>query len=371
MRGKSKSLKHTLINAVALAFTFGAASVSAGGVLNVYNWEEYIGETTIANFEEEFDIKVTYENYHTLETADAKLWAGNSGYDVVLHASAALGHLIPAKILMELDKSKLSNLKQMRPDIMGQLSTNWDPGNRYLIPFMWGTHGVTYNAELVKSVAPDAPIGSLDMIFKPEHMKKLAKCGVAFLDSPSDIIPMALAYLGLDPNSTKTGDYKKAEEMLLKIRPYIKTFDNYAYRRMPDKEFCVAVTWGPDSLLANASAAEAKTGVVLDFFLPPGEGAATLWIDGWVIPADARNVENAHLFLDYMMRPQVAANDSNYTWYATANKDAYKLVDPAITSSPAAYPPAKAVEQMYTLAVLPLNIERVLTQTWTAFKSGN
>jgi putrescine transport system substrate-binding protein len=370
MRCKYKSLKHTLINAVALAFTLGAASVSAAGVLNVYNWGEYIDKTTIANFEEQFNIKVTYENYETLETADAKLWAGNSGYDVVCHAGAAIGHMRSAKILRELDKSKLSNLKHMRPDIMGQLSTNWDPGNKYLIPYMWGTHGVTYNAELVKSVAPDAPIGSLDMIFKPEHMKKLAKCGVAFLDSPSDIIPMALAYLGLDPNSTKKGAYKKVEELLLKIRPYIKTFDNYAYQRMPNKEFCVAVTWGPDSLLANAGAAEAKTGVVLDFFLPPGKGAANFWVDGWVIPADAKNVENAYLFLNYMMRPQVAANDSNYTWYATANKDAFKLVDPAITSSPAAYPPAKAVEQMYTLTALPRKIERVRTRTWTAFKLG-
>ena len=370
MRGQSKSLKHTLVGAIALAFALGAASASAGGVLNVYNWAEYIGETTIADFEKEFDIKVTYENYQTLETADAKLLAGNSGYDVVSHAGAAMGYLIPAKILMALDKSKLSNLKHIRPDIMGQLSTNWDPGNKYLIPFMWGTHGVTYNAELVKSVAPDAPIGSLDMIFKPEHMAKLAKCGVSFLDSPGDVIPMALAYLGLNPSSTKKADYKQAEEMLLKIRPYIKTFDNYAYQRMPQKEFCVAVTWGPDGLLAMSGAKEAKTGVVLDFFLPPGKGAANFWVDGWVVPADAKNVENAHLFLNYMMRPQVAANDSNYTWYATANKDAFKLVDPAITSSPAAYPPAKAVVQMYTLTVLPPKIERVRTRTWIAFTSG-
>ena len=371
MRGRSKSLKHILVGAIALAFALGAASASAGGVVNVYNWAEYIGETTIADFEKEFDIKVTYDHYDSAETADTKLLAGSSGYDVVLHAGSFVGRLIPAKILRPLDVSKLPNLKHMRPDIMGQLSTNWDPGNKYVIPFMWGTHGVTYNAELVKSVAPNAPIGSLDMIFKPEHMKKLAKCGVSFLDSPTDVIPMALAYLGLDPSSTKKGDYKKAEKMLLKIRPYIKTFDNYAYQRMPQKEFCVAVTWGPDGLLAMSGAAEAKTGVVLDFFSPTGQGAANLWVDGWVIPADAKNVENAHLFLNYMMRPKVGANDSNFTWYATANKDAFKLVDPAVTGSAAAYPPAKLVDQMYTLAVVPPKIERVRTRTWTTFKSGN
>lgn len=371
MRGRSKSLKHILVGAIALAFALGAASASAGGVLNVYNWAEYIGETTIADFEKEFDIKVTYDHYDSAETADTKLLAGSSGYDVVLHAGSFVGRLIPAKILRPLDVSKLPNLKHMRPDIMGQLSTNWDPGNKYVIPFMWGTHGVTYNAELVKSVAPNVPIGSLDMIFKPEHMKKLAQCGVSFLDSPTDVIPMALAYLGLDPSSTKKGDYKKAEKMLLKIRPYIKTFDNYAYQRMPQKEFCVAVTWGPDGLLAMSGAKEAKTGVVLDFFSPPGQGAANLWVDGWVVPADAKNVENAHLFLNYMMRPKVGANDSNFTWYATANKDAFKLVDPAVTGSAAAYPPAKLVDQMYTLAVVPPKIERVRTRTWTTFKAGN
>ena len=157
----------------------------------------------------------------------------------------------------------------------------------------------------------------------------------------------------------------------LKIRPYIKTFDNYAYQKMLEKEFCLAVTWGPDGLLAMSGAEEANTGVVLDFFSPPGPGAANVWIDGWVIPADAKNVENAHLFLNYMMRPEVAANDSNYTWYATANQGALSLVDPAVTGSTAAYPPADAVAQMYTLAVVPPKVEKARTRAWVKFKSGN
>jgi putrescine transport system substrate-binding protein len=362
--------KLTFASAAALGLVLGATSASAEGTLNVYNWAEYIAEDTISNFEEEFDIKVTYDNYDSVETADAKLLAGNSGYDVISHASYNVARLIPAKILMELDKSKLPNLKHMRPEIMAQMETR-DPGTKHFVPFMWGTHGVTYNAELVKSVHPDAPIGSLDLIFKPEHMEKLAKCGVSFLDSPTDIIPMALAYMGLEVDSTNKADYKAVEEMLLKIRPYIKTFDNYAYQRMPEKEFCVAVTWGPDGLLAMSGAAEAKTGVVLDFFLPPGDGAAAVWIDGWVIPADAKNVENAHLFLNYMMRPEVAANDSNYTWYATANKDALPLVDPEVTGNSAAYPTTEQVGKMYMGNVLPPKIERVQTRTWTNFKAGS
>ncbi len=356
---------------VSAALLLAVSSANAAGVLNVYNWAEYIGEDTIANFEKEFDIKVTYDHYDSAEAADAKLLAGNSGYDVVSHSGSLIGRLVPADILLKLDKSKLPNWKHLRADVLSQLSANWDPDNQYIVPFMWGTHGVTYNEALVKATHPGAPIGSMDMIFNPEHMEKLAKCGVSFLDSPTDIIPMALAHLGLDPSSTNKADYDKATEMLAKIRPYIKTFDNYAYQRMPEKEFCVSVTWGPDGLLAMSGAAEANTGVVLDFYSPPGQGKANVWVDGWVIPADAKNVENAHLFLNYMMRPEVAAADSNYTWYANGNKDAFDMVDPAVTGSPAAYPSQEQVNDMYTLAVVPPKVERVRTRAWTRFKSGN
>ncbi len=340
-------------------------------VLTVSNWAEYIGEETIANFEEEFGIDVIYDHYDSVEAIDSKLLAGSSGYDVVSHSGSSIGRLIPAGILHKLDRAKLPNLKHMRPDIMTQLAANWDPDNEYVVPYMWGTHGVTYNKELVLSVHPQAPIGSMELIFKPEHMEKLAECGVAFLDSPTDVIPMALAYLGLNPSSTKISDYKKAEAMLRKIRPYIKTFDNYAYQRMPEKEFCVAVTWGPDGLLAMSGAAEANTGVVLDFFSPPGQGAANIWVDGWVIPAGAERVNNAHIFLNYMMRPEVSADDSNYTWYASANKDAHDLINEEVTSSPATFPSEELVEQMYTLAVVPQKVERARTRVWTNFKSSN
>ena len=362
-----KKLAGTMVIPALLGLT---TNVIAQGELNVTNWAEYIGEETIANFEKEFDIKVTYDNYDSQEAIDSKLLAGNSGYDVVSHASRAIARLIPGGILQELDKSKLDNFKHISPEIMSQVSSSWDPDNKYIVPYMWGTHGVTYNEELVKSVHPDAPIGSMDMIFNPEHMEKIGQCGVAFLDSPTDIIPMALAHLGFDPGTTSTDELKQAEEMLLAIRPYIKTFDNYAYQRMPQKEFCVAVTWGPDGLLAMSGAQEANTGVVLDFFLPEGQGKANVWVDGWVIPADAKNVENAHLFLNYMMRPEVAAADSNYTWYATANQDAYDLVDEAVTSSPAAYPTADQVALMYALAVVPKKVERARTRAWTNFKTG-
>jgi len=371
MKTFRQPVKDAIVSSVATALIIGSSTVMAAGVLNVTNWAEYIAEDTISNFEKEFDVKVIYDVYDSAEAIDAKLLAGSSGYDVVSHSGSSVGRLIPAGILRELDKSKIPNLKHMSPEVMEKLSNNWDPGNKYIVPFMWGTHGVTYNAALVKKTYPGAPIGSLDMIFLPEHMEQIAKCGVSFLDSPGDIIPMALAYLGLDPSSTNKNDYKEVEILLKKIRPYIKTFDNYAYQRMPTREFCVSVTWGPDGLLAMSGAEEANTGVVLDFFLPPGQGAAQLWVDGWVIPADAENLENAHLFLNYLSRPEVGAADSNYTWYATANIDALSLIDEEVTSSPAAFPPPDQVALMYTVVNLPPKIERIQTRTWTNFKSGN
>ena len=361
----------TLTCATAVGLLLAGQAVAQDRVLKVTNWGEYIGESTIANFEKEYGIKVVYDAYDSAEAIDAKLLAGNSGYDVVSHSLGDSARLIKAGILLPLDKSKLDNAKHMDAEVMSQLSGDWDPNNAHLVPYMWGTHGVTYNKELVMETYAKAPIGSMDLIFNPEHMKELAKCGVGFLDSPGDIIPMALSHMGFDPNSTNRDDYAKVGEMLAKIRPYVKTFDNYAYQKMPQKEFCVAVTWGPDGLLAMSGAAEAKTGVVLDFFLPEGERKAQLWIDGWMIPKDATNVDDAHLFLNYMMRPEVAAGDSNFTWYATANITAKPMVDEAVTSSPAAYPTPDQVKKMYTTAVLPPKIERLQTRTWTDFKAGN
>lgn len=176
---------------------------TAEEVLRVTNWAEYIGKDTIANFEKETGTKVIYDNYDSVEAIDSKLLAGNSGYDVVSHASTSIARLIPADIVQPLDKSKLPNLKHMMPEIMAKISEVFDADNQHIVPYMWGTYGVTYNKELVLQTYPNAPIGSLDLIFDPKHLEKVAKCGVAFLDSPTDIVLMALAYLGLPPDSTK------------------------------------------------------------------------------------------------------------------------------------------------------------------------
>ena len=361
-------LKSTIAGLTAASMLTAVTVASAAGKLNVSNWAEYMAEDTIANFAKEYDVEVTFTPYDSAEAIDSKLLAGSSGYDVVSHASSMIARLLKGDILHKLDKTQLPNFKHMSADVMVQLGEKWDPGHDYIVPYMWGTHGVTYNRELVLQTYPDAPIGDISMIFDPKHMKELSKCGVAFLDSPTDVIPMALAYLRMDPDSASKADYDKVEAMLKKVRPYIKTFDNYAYQRMPEKEFCVAVTWGPDGLLAMSGAEEAGTGVVLDFFLPE---VANFWVDGWVIPKDAKNLKNAHLFLNYMMRPEVGAADSNYTWYATANIDSIPMIDEAVTGSPAAFPTPGQVAKMYTLEPLPPKAERVRTRTWTNFKAGN
>ncbi len=366
---KDNLFKLTLVGMTAASLFTVATVASSAGKLNVSNWAEYMAEDTIENFAKEYDIEVTFTPYDSVEAIDSKLLAGSSGYDVVSHSASSVARLLQGDILHKIDKTKLPNFKHMSPDVMAQIGGKWDPGHNYIVPYMWGTHGVTFNRELVLEAHPDAPIGSLDLIFKAEHMEKIAKCGVSFLDSPGDIIPTALVYLGHHPDSTDSAHYKEVEEMLLKVRPYIKTFDNYAYQRMPEKEFCVSFTWGPDGLLAMSGAEEAGTGVVLEFFQP--KEAAQFWVDGWVIPGDAKNVENAHLFLNYLMRPQVGANDTNAVWYATANKDALPLIDDEVKTNTAAFPTPGQIKEMYTTMPLPRKTERVLTRTWTNFKAGN
>ena len=202
----------SVFGALCVAALFCSGNAYAEGTLNVYNWAEYIGEETIANFEKEFNIDVTYDNYDSVETVDAKLLAGNSGYDVVSHSSVQISKLMPTGVIKQLDVSKLPNFSHMSKEVMSQIAINWDPNNDHIVPYMWGTHGVTYNEELILSIFPDAPIGSMDLIFEPENMEKLAECGVSFLDSPTDIIPMALAHLGLDPSSNNAKTTKPLEK---------------------------------------------------------------------------------------------------------------------------------------------------------------
>lgn len=353
----------------ALLLGIGVAAAADDKVVHIYNWVDYIGETTIADFEKETGIKVVYDTYDASETVDAKLLAGGSGYDVILHAGSFVPRLIQAgNILQKVDRSKLPNYKNLDPKTLSVLE-HWDPGNEYGVPYMWGTVGLTYNVDMIKERMPDAPVDSLSMVFDPEVISKFADCGVTLLDSPTDVIPMGLAYLGLDPNSTKKADYKAVEQMISKVRPHIRTFDSSNYlNALPNKEVCVVMNWSGDYATATGRAADAGIDINLAYNVPK-EGAGA-WFDIWVIPEDAPHLENAHKFIDFLLRPEVIAGATNYTYYANANKAATPLVLKEITSNPAIYPDEAVLSRMWTTETLPLKAERARTRTWSRIKTG-
>lgn len=341
---------------------------SAERILHVYNWVDYIGENTIADFEKETGIKVFYDNYDAAETVDAKLLAGSSGYDIVLHAGSYIPRLIQAGVLSEIDKSKIANYGNYNPVILKTIET-WDPGNRHSVPYTWGTVGVTYNLDMVRERIPDAPLNSMEMLFNPEYAAKLADCGISVLESPRDMIPMALAYLGLDPNSMSKDDYDKVVELFKPVREHIKTFDSSNYlNALPNKELCMVFNWSGDYATATARAAEAGVDINLAYYIPDsGSGA---WFDVWVIPEDAKNKEDALLFLEYMSRPEVIADVTNYVYYGNANQAANAFVAKEILADPAIYPDDKVLSKLWTTATLTPKAERAHTRAWTKIKTG-
>ncbi|WP_374334046.1 polyamine ABC transporter substrate-binding protein [Aestuariivirga sp.] len=354
--------------AAGLAMPYVRRARADAGVVNVYNWADYIGETTIADFTKETGIKVVYDMYASSEEMEAKMLAGSSGYDVVLQSGLGLPRMVKAKVYQKIDKAKLSNWKNLDPDIL-QILQGFDPGNDYGVPYTWGSVGFTYNIDLVNKNLPGADLESLDTIFNPDNAQKLASCGISILDSPTDIGPMVLKWLGIDPNKAGPDDYKKMADAFSKIRSYITTFDNTNYlTSLPNGEVCAVNSWSGDYGVAKKRAADAGIKLDLEYFIP--KTGAPAWFDVWAIPSDAKNVDNAYLFLNYMLRPEVIAAATNFIGYANANKAATPLVDPAITKDPAIYPDAATRERLFTLTPPTPEQEEALTRTWTEIKTG-
>lgn len=360
--------KSILIGA-AVALAASSQVVAADKVLHVYNWSDYIAEDTIANFQKETGIKVVYDVFDSNEVLEAKLLAGSTGFDIVVPSAAFLGRQIQAGIFQPLDRSRLPNYKNLDTELMKRLETV-DPGNKYAIPYLWGSTGIGYNpAKVAKALGPDAPVDSWDLVFKPENMAKLKECGVAFLDAPSEIIPAALKYLGLDPNSKNPKDYAAAGKLLATVRPYITYFHSSQYiNDLANGDICVAIGWSGDILQAADRAAEADAGVEVLYSIPK-EGAA-LWFDMLAMPKDARNVDEAYLFLDYLMRPEVIAEISDYVAYANGNAASFELIDEEVRNDPGIYPTDEARPNLYTFEVLPPKVDRIITRTWTRVKTG-
>ncbi|MEY3082270.1 MAG: hypothetical protein RJA94_2255 [Pseudomonadota bacterium] len=358
----------TMCAAAGLAMPYVRRARADAGTVNVYNWADYIGESTIADFTKETGIKVVYDMYASTEEMEAKMLAGSSGYDVVLQSGLNLPRMVTAKVYQKLDKTKLSNWGNLDPEILTILQ-GFDPGNEYGVPYTWGTVGFTYNMDLVKKVLPDADFNSLDTIFNPDNAQKLATCGLSILDSPNDIGPIVMKWLGIDPNKAGPDDYKKLAEAFAKIRPYIATFDNTNYlTTLPNSEVCAVNSWSGDYGVAKKRAADAGIKLDLEYFVP--KSGAPAWFDVWAIPSDAKNVDNAYAFLNYMLRPEVVAAATNFIGYANANKAATALVDPSISGDPAVYPDAATKERLFTLAPMTPEQEEALTRTWTEIKTG-
>lgn len=361
-------IKTILLATAALALAT-SANAEEDKVLNIYNWSDYIAEDTIKKFEEKTGIKVTYDVFDSNEVLEAKLLAGNSGYDLVVPSASFMARQIQAGVFQKLDKSKLPNLKNLDPAVMGNVA-DYDPGNEHAVVYLWGTTGFGYNEGKVKErLGDDAPTDSLALIMDPEIVSKLADCGVSLLDAPTEVIPAAMNYLGLDPKSTNPEDFKKAADHLAKIKPHIRYFHSSQYiNDLANGETCVAVGWSGDVFQARDRADEADNGVAISYTIPK-EGALS-WFDMMAIPTDAKHPQNAHKFIDFVMDAQITADITNYVWFSSANTPALKLIDQEILDDPGIFPSDEVKAKLWVAPVYDAKTDRVVNREWTRVKTG-
>jgi putrescine transport system substrate-binding protein len=323
--------------------------------VHLYNWSDFLAPETPKEFQADTGISLIWDAFDNAEVMQSKLMAGRTGYDVVMVPDDLLPSLVKAGVIQALDRERLGNWTHLAPEILEKQQVN-DPGNRYAVPYMWGTTGIGYDQ--VK-----------DLIFKEENIAKLSKCGVAMLDAPVEIVPIALSYLGLPPNSKEPEDYRKAEALLLKVRPYIRYFDSSKFTTdLANGDICAVVGWGGSVYNAKVTADHANNGVKLAYSIPK-EGAP-VWFENMVLLKDAPHPQQGYDFINYMLRPQVIAKSSDYLGYPNGNKDATAFINPQLRDNPAVYPPKDVMATLYPLETLPLKLERVRTRLWSKVKSG-
>lgn len=350
----------------ALALVSGAAW--AEGELNVYNWSDYIAEDTIEKFEAETGITVNYDVFDSNEVLEAKMLTGASGYDVVVPSIEFMARQAQAGVFAEVNKDALSNYGNLDESILNIVATN-DPDNTFGVPYMMFTTGLGYNVEAVSERIDEGKIGSWDMVFDPETASKLADCGIAVLDSPSEIVAPALYYLGLDPNSEDKADLEKATELLMSVRPHIRYFHSSQYiNDLANGDICLAVGYSGDVLQARDRAAEAGQGVEVAYSIPKEGGQ--IGFDMLAVPADAPNPENAWKFIDFILQPEIAADITNYVYFANPNTAADEFVDEEVLNDPGIYPSAEAKENLFSLKPHTARFDRTLTRAWTTIKTG-
>jgi putrescine transport system substrate-binding protein len=344
----------------------GAAAASAANQeVHIYNWSNYIDDSILTDFTKETGIKVVYDVYDAMETLEAKMYAGRSGYDIVVPTDRNMQILIEAGAFQKLDKSKIPNLQYAWPDFYKRLAT-YDPGNEYAVNYMWGTTGRGYDKAKILERMPDAPVDSMDMIFKPEVAKKFADCGIYLLNSPEDVMPAALNYLGLPADSKNPEDLQKAADLLLTVRPYIRKFDSSLINPLATGEACLVFGYSGDIIQAKDSA---KSGIDVQYSIPK-EGAL-LWMDSMVVPKDAPNPEAAFAFINYIQRPEVIAKATNFVKYPNGNLESQKYVEPEILNDPTIYPLPATFEHLYTTSPNPEDLQDTLTELWQKVLAGN
>ncbi len=337
-------------------------------ILNLYNWADYIGYHTIADFEQATHIKVVLQFYDSNETLEATLMAGHSGYDLVSTTTGFYAHQIRAGAYQPLDRSKLPHWNNLDPAVLA-LQSRADPQNRYAVPYLHAMNGIAYNVDLIRERMPDAPLDSSAMLFDPKVVARFADCGVSFLDSAIDTFQLALAYLHRDPNSERPEDLAAAEDLLRKVRPYIRTFDSNDYwHQLAAKDTCIAMAWTSDYEVAQRRADEDHTGAHLALILPK-EGS-NITYNAFLIPASAPHPKEAHAFLDFLLQPKVIAQITNDLSYGNDNLAARPYVNPKLLADPAVYPPPEVRARLYLPAQFSPEYDRLRTRAWTRIKTG-
>jgi putrescine transport system substrate-binding protein len=337
-------------------------------VLNVYNWSDYIDPAVIEAFQKETGIAVSYDVFDSNEVLETKLLTGKSGYDVVVPSAYFLERQIEAGVFRKLDTSQLPNLGHLDEGLQMSIASH-DPRNEHGVIYMWGTTGIGFDAGKVKAIMPDAPTDSWSLVLDPAVVSRFKDCGVAFLDDPTDMVGTVLLWLGRQPNSESAEDLKLAEEALLRIRPYVRTIHSSQYiEDLANGEICIAVGYSGDVLQARDRAAEAGREIDIRYVIPR-EGAL-MWFDTLAIPADAEHPGNAHTFINYLLRPEVAAANSNYVNYATANSAALAQVNEELRNDAGIYPTPEVKERLQPNLAKSAEFTRALNRSWTRFVTG-
>jgi putrescine transport system substrate-binding protein len=351
--------------------TDAAAPATAAGaeqVVNVYNWSDYIDPAMLEKFTAETGIKVNYDVFDSNEVLETKLLAGNTGYDVVVPSASFMERQIKAGVFRKLDRDKMPNWSNLDPEILQRVALH-DPGNEHSVNHMWGTDGIGYNEGKIKAIMPNAPLDSWDMIFDPKVVSKFKDCGVSVLDAPSELSAVMLAYLGKDPNSQDPADLKLVEDKLMTVRPYIRMIHSSQYiDALANGEICLALGWSGDVLQARDRAEEAGQGNVIKYSVPK-EGTI-IWFDMYAIPNDAPHPDNAHAFINFMMKPEVAAANSNFVNYATGNAASVALVNEDVRNDPGVYPPPEVKAKLFPDLAETEEFTRLLNRSWTRFTTG-